>query len=68
MSSTSKWDRRVLLLFLLVIFFIYKIVDSFIAGDSTGVYLWIVFTIIYCSSLGILVIIMYKNKKIQVES
>lgn len=63
MSSTSKYERRILLLYLLIIFFVYKAITEMMEGNTDEFYFWSVFTILYSVSIGILYFLTSRNKK-----
>lgn len=64
MSYRSKFKKRILLLTLILIFPIYKTLDALLNNDTIGLYLWLMFLIIFGFSL-IIMYIVYKKKILQ---
>lgn len=64
MSYRSKFEKRILLLTLFLIFPVYKTIDALLNSDTTGFYLWFIFSIIFGISLIILYVIYYKKKNL----
>jgi len=67
MSYRSKFEKRILLLTLILIFPIYKTIESLLNNDMIEVYLWLMFSIIFGVSLIILYIVYYKKKRVVKE-
>ncbi len=64
MSYRSKFEKRILLLTLILIFPIYKTLDALLNNDTIGFYLWLMVSIIFGFSLIIMYIVCYKKKYI----
>lgn len=62
MSYRSKFEKRILLLTLILIFPIYKTLDALLNKDTIGFYFWLMFSIIFGFSLIIMYIVYYKKK------
>lgn len=67
MSYRSKFEKRILLLTLFLIFPIYKTIESLLNNDMIEVYLWLMFSIIFGVSLIIMYIVYYKKKRVVKE-
>ncbi len=62
MSYRSKFEKRILLLTLFLIFPIYKTIDAILNDNIIEIYFWVIISIIFGVSLIILYIVYYKKK------
>jgi len=67
MSYRSKFEKRILLLTLFLIFPIYKTIDAILNDNIIEIYFWVIISIIFGVSLIILYIVYYKKKRIIVK-
>ena len=63
MSYRSKFEKRILLLTLFLIFPIYKTIDAILNDNIFEIYFWVIISIIFGVSLIILYIVYYKKKE-----
>lgn len=63
MSYRSKFEKRILLLTLFLIFPIYKTIDAILNDNIIEIYFWVIISIIFGVSLIILYIVYYKKKE-----
>ena len=63
MNEHDKWSRRLQLLSLLSIFFIYKALESMAHNDTVGMSFWSAISIVYLISIIIALFVRKKSEK-----
>jgi hypothetical protein len=62
-SEYEKWSRRLQILSLLSIFFIYKTIESTVNNDAIGTSFWGMMTIVYLISMTIALYVLRKYRE-----
>ena len=62
-SEYEKWSRRLQLLSLVSIFFIYKTLESTTNNDAIGISFWGMMTIVYLISIVIALLVLRKYRE-----
>ena len=62
-SEYEKWSRRLQLLSLISIFFVYKTLESTVNNDAFGISFWGMMTIVYLISIVIALFVLRKNRE-----
>ena len=62
-SQYEKWSRRLQILSLLSIFFIYKTLESTVNNDAIGTSFWGMMTIVYLISITIALYVLRKYRE-----
>ena len=62
-SEYEKWSRRLQILSLLSIFFIYKTLESTVDNNAIGISFWGMMTIVYLISITIALFVLRKYRE-----
>lgn len=62
-GKMDTWEKRLQLLLLLSIFFVYLVIQGVIENDPVKISFWGIFTVLYILSLTIAILVRHYTKK-----